>query len=253
MILSVKKAMDILDCVSEKGSISIKELSEQMDMPKSTVCRLAQTMEACGYLYQEPIGGDYLLSYKFLRVGDDVLEKFGIRECVMPVLKKLADMTSETVNLTVLDEGQALYIVKIEAPRIQTGIKVGGRAPLNCTASGKVMLASLSPNRVDSILKHSAQLEALTENSIISQDALLSELEECRRVGYSLCRDELANGVYAIGVAIQGYPGREAAAISIAGNSNRFSNERLEEFKGYIIEASREISRQFSIYKQKNK
>ncbi len=186
MILSVKKSMDILDCVSEKGRISIKELSEQLDMPKSTVCRLAQTMEACGYLYQEPIGGDYLLSYKFLRVGDNLLEKFGIRECAMPILKKLADITSETVNLTVLDVGQVLYIIKFEAPRVQTGIRVGGRAPLHCTASGKVMLASLPLKRLDTILRQSAPFEACTEQTKITVDDILIELEECRRLGYSL-------------------------------------------------------------------
>jgi len=137
MILSVKKAMDILDCVAQKGKVSVKDLGTQLGMPKSTVCRLAQTLQTCGYLEQSEATGDYYLSYKFFRIGYDMLEKSGIRDCVLPVIEKLSEATQETVNLTVLDEAKVLYIEKIETGLLHTGIKVGNRAPLHCTASGK--------------------------------------------------------------------------------------------------------------------
>lgn len=249
MILSVRKAMDILDCVAQKGRISIKDLSSRLGMPKSTVCRLAQTLQACGYLEQDSATGDYFLSYKFFRIGYDILEKFGIRDCVAPVIKKLAEDTQETVNLTVLDEAKVLYIEKIEASPIHTGIKVGGRAPLHCTASGKAMLASLPPEKLNSILEKCVPLEIFTEKTIVTVEGLLQELARCRKQGYALCMDEIANGVYAIGAVIHGYPGREAAALSIAGPSNRFTPERMSVIIELILKASEAISRKLKCNK----
>lgn len=245
MILSVKKAMDILDCVAQKGRISIKDLSSHLSMPKSTVCRLAQTLQACGYLEQHSGTGDYYLSYKFFRIGYDILEKSGIRDCVLPIMKRLSETTQETVNLTVLDEAKVLYIEKIETGLLHTGIKVGSRAPLHCTASGKAILSSLSRERVNSILEKCVPLEAFTDNTLVTVQDLLEELEVCRKQGYALCKDEIANGVYALGAAIHGYPGREAAALTIAGPSNRFKPERMPEIIDLIIEACEAISRKF--------
>ncbi|GAB6173891.1 IclR family transcriptional regulator [Paradesulfitobacterium aromaticivorans] len=242
MILSVKKAMEILDRVADKGRISLKELSLQLEMPKSTVCRLAQTLEACGYLYQDAANGDYLLAYKFLRVGHDVLEKTGIRECVWPVMTKLAEKTKETVNLTVLDERKVLYVQKIESSHIHNGIKVGDRAPMYCTAAGKVMLASLSEDKVESILAKCLPFEAFTKKTIVNVQALMQELEECRKRGYAIAKDEIANGVHSIAAVVQSYPGREAAAISIAWPSNRSTSERFTEWGTLIMRACAEIS-----------
>lgn len=245
MILSVKKAMDILDCIVQKGRMSIKDISVQLGMPKSTVCRLAQTLQASGYLEQDSATGDYFLSYKFFRIGHDVLEKLGIKEYIVPVLRQLAETTQETVNLSVLDEFKVLYIEKIEGSHIHTGIKVGGRAPLHCTASGKAMLASMPPEKLNSILAKCVPLESFTEKTITTVEDLMKQLEICRKQGYALCMDEIANGVYAVGAFIRGYPGREAAALSIAGPSNRLMPERMSVMIELILKASEDISRKF--------
>lgn len=245
MILSVKKAMDILDCVVQKGRISVKDLSIQLSMPKSTVCRLAQTLQASGYLEQDSGTGDYYLSYKFFRIGYDMLEKSGIRDCVLPIIKELSEATQETVNLTVLDEAKVLYIEKIETSLIQTGIMVGNRAPLHCTASGKAMLASLTKEKVNSILEKGGPLEVFTDHTIGTVEGLLEELDICREQGYALCKDEIANGVYAISAVIHGYPGRDAAAVSIAGPSNRFTTDRMPQLIKLVTGACETITRKF--------
>lgn len=245
MILSVKKAMDILDCVVQNGRMSIKDLSIQLGMPKSTVCRLAQTLQHSGYLEQNSATGEYFLSYKFFRIGYDILEKLGIRDCVVPVIEKLSEVTQETVNFAVLDEAKVLYIEKIETSLIHTGIKVGSRAPLHCTASGKAMLASLPPEKLQTVLEKCVPFETFTEKTIVTVEALLEELEKCRNQGYALCKDEIANGVYAVGAVIRNCPGREAAALSIAGPSNRFTPEKMSLIINLIIEACEAISRKF--------
>lgn len=245
MILSIKKAMDIIDCIALKGRMSNKELSAELDLPKSTVSRLLQTLEATGYVEQDPVIGDYLLSYKFYKVGYEMLEKSGIRSCVLPVIKQLAESANETVNFTVLDDAKVLYLEKIEASPIHGGIRVGVRAPLHCTSSGKVMLANLPPESLQAVLTKIQPMEAYTDKTIVTVEELLQQLEDVRKKGYAVSRDELGNGVNAIAAFVSDYPGREAAAVSIAGPQNRFSNDRFIELSELVISAANEISRRF--------
>ncbi len=245
MILSVKKAMDIMDCVAHKGKISITELSRELEIPKSTVCQLAQTLEATGYLEQERSSEKYQLSFKFFRIGYDILEKSGIRSCVRPVIKELAEAVEDTVNFTVLDEAKVLYLDKIEGSPLYGGIKVGARGPLHCTASGKVMLANLPPERLEAILAQAMPFEVYTPRTIITLEALTQELAKIRHNGYAVTVDELGNGTYSIAAFVQGYPGREAAAVSIAAPTHKFSNDKVVELSKLITTAAQEISRRF--------
>lgn len=247
MIQSIKKAMDIVDHIAQKGRASIKELSTKMGMHKSTVCRLAQSLEATGYLEQDPISGEYLLSYKFYRAGYDMLEKSGIRTCVLPVVKRLHEITGDTVNFSVLDDSKVLYLEKAESSPIHGGIGVGSRGPIHCTASGKIMLANLSTERVKAILEMVQPLEAYTEKTIVTADALFEELAKCRNQGYATECGEIGNGADAVGAFVKNYPGGKAAAISIAAPEIRFANGRLNELIKLIVSAADEISGRFMV------
>lgn len=243
MIQSVRKAMEILSLVAIKEKVSLRELSQLTSMPKSTVSNLARTLVSVGYLYQDDKNGDYYISYKFLRIGQDQLEKIGIRECIFPEMRKLANITGETINLTVLDENRVLSLRKIESSNIYHGIKVGSHVPLHTSAAGKIILANLPLNRYEEILAASVPLEKLTDNTITDLEQLKIELDIARQKGYSISRGEVADGVIAIAAFIRDFPIREGAAVSIAGPSNRVSSSTLEEWGNLIVQASNEISR----------
>lgn len=247
MIQSVKKAMEIVDLVAVEGSISITELAARMAMHKSTVCRLAQTLEASGYLEQNPLNGKYELSYRFFRVGYAILEKSGIRNCVLPVLKHLGELTNETVNFTMLDGTHVLYLEKVESSPLYGGIKVGARAPLHCTATGKVMLSNLDPHSLQELLVKIQPLKAYTETTLVTAEALLNDLEKCRVRGYGIVRDELGNGASSVAAFVRNYPGGKATAVGIAGPQSRFTNEKFEELGKLVIAAAEEISNRFML------
>jgi len=245
MILSIKKAVNIIDTIADNGSISLRELSRQVGMPKSTVCKIAQTLEACGYLHQDPSSGEYLVSYRLFRVGYEVLEKTGVRECAFPILKKLARETQETVSLTVMDDNKMLVVEKLESSQYNTGFKVGARAPLHCTSSGKAMLASFSTKQLEEILSEITPLEAFGENTVTDVDLLLKELKQVKEQGYVLCKSTINPGITSIASFIDGYPGRKAAAISMAGPSISSEPENSAKLIKMVLTASQEISENF--------
>lgn len=247
MIQSVKKAMGIFDLLLDKGHLSLKDLSNLLGMPKSTIAHLAQTLETCGYLYRDKKSGDYYLSYKLLRTGFDVLEKSGFRKNIWPVLYRLFTITGETVNFSVFDDTKVLYLKKIESNHIYNGIKLGARAPLHCTASGKALLSSLPTDEAKNILDKCLPLEGFTKKTIVTLDILWSEIRECQCRGYATADDEMANGVQSIAAPIKVFPGLEAAAISIAWPTNRSRPEQVSEWGDLLVQACQEIALKLNV------
>ena len=70
---------------------------------------------------------------------------------------KLADGVCETVHLVVQDHDEVIYIDKVEPFQTSSGLqmvsRLGTRIPMHCCSVGKVILANLSSNEIEAILK----------------------------------------------------------------------------------------------------
>ena len=76
-----------------------------------------------------------------------------LRRHAKPYLDRLQRELGETVFFCALDDGQVLYLEKIESQQsVRTACMVGSRAPVHCTAVGKAMLAELTQAEVNDIV-----------------------------------------------------------------------------------------------------
>ena len=116
--LTVKKAMDILDCLGKAAHpLAAREIGHALDLPRSTVYRLLTTLEAGGYVSQDPGSSDkYRLGFKITELASSLLNSIDLRQQAGPYLKELRDIAQETVHLVVMDRGQVAYIDKVECP-----------------------------------------------------------------------------------------------------------------------------------------
>lgn len=139
---TLSKGLSILEHLSaHKGSKGVSELSRAMGLTKSNTFRLLQTLAALGYVRHEP-DKTYSATLKTWQVGRTVVENLNLRSAAAPMMKYLADETTETVYLAVKDGLQVVYIDKIESVKpIRSWNPIGGTAPLYCVGTGKSMLA----------------------------------------------------------------------------------------------------------------
>ncbi|HEX7628985.1 MAG TPA: IclR family transcriptional regulator, partial [Candidatus Methylomirabilis sp.] len=142
-VQSVVRALTLLDALGEsRGEVGVADLSKQVGFHVSTAHRLLATLVVRGYARQNPDTGRYALGAKAFHLAESYLAQMDLRRVVRPGLERLGQETGETANLVIRDGREALYLDKVESPQsLRIFSRIGRRAPLHCTAAGKVILA----------------------------------------------------------------------------------------------------------------
>src|SRR5918992_2441155 len=192
---SVANSIRLLNSFSgEEDELGITTLATRLRLAKSTVHRLAATLTGAGFLEQNSDTGKYRLGMALFELGALVRRRMDVANEGRPKLRELLEKTGETVQLGVVDHRSVLYVYEMESPRaIRMAAAVGGRAPLHCTAVGKVLLAFQPPEFVERVLQ--AGLTAYTPKTLTRREAVLSTLTEVRAREHAIDDEESEGGL----------------------------------------------------------
>lgn len=208
--------------------MSVGEIAQALELSRSTVHRLLNTLKTCKAIRQDPCDRRYSLSLHLLLYGKAVLDHFDLREQAHPLLGELSKEVGETVFMGVLDDYQLVYIDHVDS--LDHGLRmtpqIGRRQDAHTTALGKTLLAHLEPQRLEEVLKR--PLPRRIKHSITSPDDLRKELEKIRKSGYATDKQESEIGICCVAAPIWGADGQVVAAISISGPSERLQQKGLE-------------------------
>jgi len=246
------KTFSILDILLQHGSsMYMTEISKKLDLYPSTTHRILDTLKHWGYIEQDPHTQKYQLGLKALELGMAKLHQMDLAREATPYLKELVKQCNETVHLGVLEGGEVLYLAKEESSQTIRMISyVGRRAPLHCTALGKVLLTYLSIEERKKILGEKV-LPRLTENTITDKMELEKELGKVREQGFALDREENEKDVRCVAAPIRNYQGEVIAALSISSPIFRIDKNAQNNLKKALIEVSEKISKRLG-YNGKN-
>jgi DNA-binding IclR family transcriptional regulator len=193
---------------------------------------------------KHPDTGRYRLGLRLFELGSKAISVLDLRERSRPFLDQVLSETQETVHLCILDEGEVLYLEKLEPQRsVRLASRVGRRVPAYCTSVGKAILAELPEAEVDSIIRRSG-LKRITPNTITTPSALKEELRKIRAKGYSIDDEENEEGVRCVGAVVRDYSGRPAAAISVSGPAFRVTKANVAEIAKSVTQAATALSRE---------
>ncbi len=225
------KAIDILEGLAQNPSgLVLHELAAITKLNKSTVYRITNSLIERHYVIRDETTKKYRLTFKILGIGSSILDTIEIAKMAKPYLRKLADISQETVHLICRDGYEAIYLDKIDTPNT-IGLKsqIGKRIPLYCTGGGKTLLAYSEAEFKISFFEKT-KLEAFTSNTITSKDKLLLELEQIKENGFALDDQEHHDNITCIAVPILNKQGKIEASISIAAPTYRFSTDLAKTF-----------------------
>lgn len=239
---SVTNALRLLKVFSDQESeIGISDLARRIGLAKSTVHRLASSLVEEGMLEQAEKEGKYRLGLALFELGALVRRKMDVTAEARHHLKALSERSGETVQLAVLEQTAALYINVIESQRaLRMSYQVGTRAPLHCTAVGKVLLAHANPQVFDSILRNG--LSPLTEATIRQAQDLRRELGAVVQRGYAVEEEEAEPGLRGVAAPVRDFSGDVVAAIGISGPTHRMSKKVLQSHARDLLEVSGAVS-----------
>ncbi len=244
-VLSLQRATRLMELIGEMGEAGISELARRLGWTKSMVHRQASTLQGLGYLEQDPGNGRYRLGLKLFALGSLVVRQRELRDQAIPVLETLMERCQETTHLALLDEGRGdvVYVHKVEPPQaIRLYTEVGAHHPAYCAATGKVLLAYLSDERLRRALA-AQPLRRHTPRTIADPDALRAHLAQVRAQGYALDDEEYREGVRGVAAPVRDHRGQVVAAVNAGGPTSRLTDAAIQALVPHVEQAGAEISR----------
>jgi len=237
------KLFSVLETLCVDGEAGITELSTKLSVGKSSVHRFLSVLQDLGYVEKNRTNGKYFATLKVFEIGAMVRGRISLVQLARPYMEELGRQFHETINLALPEQGEVVYIDKVESVEaLRMDLTIGRRVPAYCTALGKVFLASLPEEDLGRYLRNQ-RFRAYTQRTINSAGELRRHLDKVRRDGFAIDDRELDEGIRCIAAPIRDESDKVIAAMSIAGPSIRMNMERLKSLQKPIMAVTEAISR----------
>lgn len=243
-VQSVEKAMKVLTAFDgTKRQLTLSEIAALTGFDVSTAQRFTYTLTVLGYLSKDAERKTYELSPRLLDFTYHYLTSSELVSRAAPYLQQLGAETEEATNLTVLDDTDIVFVLRIVSRNVfNANVIVGSRLPAYCTAPGLAILSTLPEAQVDDILSRT-HLVAHTPSTVTSVKKIKERLAVIRRTGYAHTEDEYFMGDISTAAPIRGSHGRGIGAVNIAVARPRWNAERDERrFADLVISTASAIS-----------
>lgn len=240
---SILRGLQVLSLFNHHTStLSLTEIANAAGLNKTTAFRIVSTLESAGYLKRDPETKRYRPGLKVLQLGFAAISSLEFRQVARPYLQHLSETAKETASLSVLDGMEVVYVDRVRQQQI-VGVLlgIGSRIPAQCASMGKVMLANLPSEELETLL--SQPLKPCTPHSLVDRQALEAEFDQVRARGYALNDEELELGLRAVAAPIWDHSSQVVAAINVSGSARTISFQRMvEELAPAVMETARQIS-----------
>ncbi|MFN7993468.1 MAG: IclR family transcriptional regulator [Bryobacteraceae bacterium] len=222
---ALERALTILESLSKsRHGLTLSQLARSLELPKSSVHCLLLTFERHGYLHRDEASGRYRLGLRLCDLANVALSGVMLREQAAPLLVQLRENTQLTTHMAVLEQDEVVLIEKVAPLASHVNSWIGKRMDVHCTALGKALTAYLPEEQVEALVRRRGMLRH-NDNTIATLKRLKDELEQVRRLGYSIDDEEEEIGVRCIGAPVLNSDGLAVAAISITGSTAQISSE----------------------------
>ncbi|WP_025600672.1 IclR family transcriptional regulator [Burkholderia sp. WSM2230] len=229
----VLRALNVLEQLAAAGQpFSLSQLSSRLQIPKATLMRLIESLEARGYVTHMPDsrGADrgIALGPRAAQLALATLANNTFTRACRSLLRTLVDALGETCNLTVLDGDTVLYVERVETSEpLRLHMQPGTRVPLHCTASGKLFLSHMAPAERGPTIRR-LQLKSMTYRTLTDPDLLEAELDRLATRGIGVDNEEFVRGMVAVAVPVRNAEdGHVLAALAVHAPTARANLEDL--------------------------
>jgi DNA-binding IclR family transcriptional regulator len=247
LVQTIERVDQLMRILSQSSQgLRLGALAEAVGLPKGTTHRLLSSLVYFNYVQQDPVSRSYRLGFRLVTLGNCLLDQLDLRKMAQPHLFELAQRTQETAHLVVMDRNEALYIDKIQLSTegLHMSSRLGYRAPLHCTAVGKVLLAHQPETEIDGVIALKG-LPRFTANTLTDSETFKAHLRKVKADGYAVDNEEHGPGVRCVAAPVRDMAGSIIAAISVSAPSVRVTLAAAQErVSPLVVETAFRISQQ---------
>src|SRR5258708_3284687 len=181
------RGLALLGSLAESSDgIPLSDLCQQVGLPVSTAHRLLTTLEQQRYVRSDPKTRYWSIGVQAFIVGSAFVKARDLIEIARPRMRGLMEESGETINLAVLDGGEAVFLAQVECRQMMRALAPPGvRIPVHCSGAGKALLATLPEAEVAQILRKHG-LPRLTPKTLTTLARLREDLEPIRQRGHAV-------------------------------------------------------------------
>jgi IclR family pca regulon transcriptional regulator len=226
LIAGLEKGLQVIEAFDqERSRLTIAEVAARTGLTRAAARRYLITLTHLGYMRHE--NKLFALTPLVLRLGQSYLHSARLPRIVQPLLYRLAYSLGEAASAGVLDHDQLVCVAAVSAGQlVSSTLQPGTRVPAYCTASGRMLLASLPQEAVAEFLER-AHPEQITGHTIVNKERLGLEIARAGRQGYALVDQELELGLRTIAVPLKNFRGEVVAALNISVHAARMPVEQI--------------------------
>jgi IclR family acetate operon transcriptional repressor len=236
------RGLAILEMLARRSlGMTMREISDSLDLPSASVFRLASTLERLGYVDRDPGTKRFTITSRLLKLGEPTANGKTLSECAIGPMRRVRNSTGETTQLCCCVDTEMVIIEQLLATQpFKYSAEIGARCPFYSCAPGKAIAAFL-PEEDRAELLSRVRLKRFTANTITTKSRLRQELDQIRERGISFDRAEGFVGIHCVAAPILDAHGCAVAAITIAGPSERIPEDELASI-GAIVRAGAEAA-----------
>lgn len=240
MMRSVQRILAVFESfTAERSSLTLQEIADRIELPKSTTFRIVQSLDQAGYLVRLE-DQQYCLSFRFTRLAGLVKSTLGIREIARPILVELAEKTKETISLHTISGQNRVCIdaVSTDSSPLRAVVQAGEQIPLLVGSGSTVLMAYMPKEDVAPLVTAVAKATKRTKTDV------LADFEKVREQGYSVSHGERLLGISAISAPIKDVHEEVHYCLSLGAPTVRLQTREKELVK-LVVNAAANISLQF--------
>jgi DNA-binding IclR family transcriptional regulator len=244
MSQTVDRALSILPLLAE-GPAGLEQVATRLDVHKSTALRLLRTLHEHGLVYRQQ-DQRYRLGARLFALAQQAMEALDIREIAHPHLAALNELTGHTVHLAVYEQGEVVYIDKVDSRYpVRMYSRIGRPVAITVAAVAKLLLADL-PEAERRAVAEGLDYPRYTARSTADPAGFLAELARVREQGWATDLGGHEESINCLGAPLYGPDGRVCAAMSLSAPNVVVTAEELVRLRPVLLRTAAAISDELS-------
>lgn len=241
-VQSLHKGLQVLEAFQGQRAMTLPEIAVAVEITKSSAQRMVYTLEQMGYVTRDPALKGYRLTPRAVTLGFGYLAKEPLLQGAYAILHGLNQECGESVNFSVPDGDDMVFVMRIHSFRhIPVYMPIGTRIPMASSASGRAVLAALTPEDAEARVM-AMVLEQHTPQTTVHRERLVALVNEARGAGFAYADEEFFSGDVNVAAAVLDSARRPVAAVNLSVPKPRWSLERAtQELAPLAMRAARAI------------
>lgn len=242
-VQAVDRALALLEHLAQEAEgARLTEAARSVGLAASTAHRLLTTMEQRGFVQTDAESGRWHIGRRAFAVGAAFTRRQNFIAPALPFLRRLRDLTRETANLGVLEDGEVVTVAQVESREIMRAIAPpGGRAPVTTSGMGKAIIATWPDEAIAALVARHG-LRPLTPRSLRSPEQLMAEIARIRAQGYAVDDEEFVTGMRCVAAVVWSPAAEPVCALSISGLAARVGREEVPVLAAHVLRLADELT-----------